>query len=92
MTAPKKRPAHRPPKYPGEQMTQITIRMPVRLKEKLLRLSCGRTGEWVCDRLEKARDRENETKRRDSAEGDGVAVDFRLQYLVMRLQRETRGW
>jgi hypothetical protein len=31
-------------------------------------------------------------KRRDSAEGDGVAVDFRLQYLVMRLQRETRGW
>ena len=61
MSAPKKRPAHRPPKYPGEEMTNLTIRLPVRLKDKLLRLSGGRTGEWVCDRIEKERERENET-------------------------------
>ena len=60
MSGPKqKRPAHRPPKYPGEEMTHLTIRLPVRLKEKLLRVSGGRTGEWVCDRIEKARERES---------------------------------
>lgn len=53
-----KRPAHRPPKYPGEEMTSLTVRLPVRLKGKLLRVSGGRTGEWVCDRIEKARERE----------------------------------
>ena len=53
-----KRPAHRPPKYPGEGMTQLTIRMPVRLKEKLLRVSGGKAGGWVCARIEKARERE----------------------------------
>lgn len=42
-------------------MTNLTIRLPVRLKDKLLRLSGGRTGEWACDRIEKARERENET-------------------------------
>jgi hypothetical protein len=56
-----KRPTHRPPKYPGEEMTHLTIRLPVRLKEKLLRVSGGKTGEWVCDRIEKARERGNET-------------------------------
>ena len=62
MSGPKqKRPAHRPPRYPGEEMTNLTVRLPVRLKEKLLRLSGGRTGEWVCDRIEKARERESET-------------------------------
>jgi hypothetical protein len=59
MTAPKKRPAHRPPKYPGEPMSTLTVRLPVRLKEKVVRLSDGRTGDWVCSRIEKAR--ENET-------------------------------
>lgn len=60
MTGPKqKRPAHRPPKYPGEEMTNLTIRLPVRLKEKLLRVSGGRTGEWVCAKIERVR--ENET-------------------------------
>ncbi len=39
-------------------MTNLTIRLPVRLKEKLMRLSGGRTGEWVCDRIEKARESE----------------------------------
>ena len=61
MKAPKKRPVHRPPKYPGEPMTTLTVRLPVRLKEKVVRLSDGRTGNWVCDRIEKARERENET-------------------------------
>jgi len=42
-------------------MTHLTIRLPVRLKEKLLRVSGGKTGEWVCDRIEKARERESET-------------------------------
>lgn len=42
-------------------MTHLTIRLPVRLKEKLLRLSEGKTGEWVCDRIERAKERENET-------------------------------
>lgn len=59
MSGPKqKRHAHRPQKYPGEEMTNLTIRLPQRLKEKLVRLSQGRTGEWVCDRIEKARERE----------------------------------
>ena len=57
-TLTKKRPAHRPPKYPGEEMTNLTVRLPVRLKGKLLRVSGGRTGEWVCDRIEKARERQ----------------------------------
>lgn len=42
-------------------MTNLTIRLPVRLKEKLMRLSGGRTGEWVCDRIERAKAPENET-------------------------------
>ena len=61
MRGKEKRPAHRPAKYPGEDMTHLTVRLPVRLKAKLLRLSGGRTGEWVCDRIEKARERDNET-------------------------------
>ena len=60
MTA-NKRPAHRPPKYPGEPMTTLTVRLPVRLKKKVVRLSNGRTGNWVCAKIEKARERENET-------------------------------
>lgn len=39
-------------------MTTLTVRLPVRLKEKVVRLSDGRTGDWVCDRIEKARERE----------------------------------
>lgn len=54
-----RRPAHRPAKYPGEPMTTLTVRLPVRLKEKVVRLSGGRTGDWVCAKIEKAR--ENET-------------------------------
>ena len=46
------------PKYPGEEMTTLTVRLPVRLKEKVVRLSDGRTGDWVCERIDKARDRE----------------------------------
>lgn len=61
MSAPEKRPAHRPPKYPGEQMTSLSIRLPVRLREKLARVSGGKAAEWVCARIEKARDGENET-------------------------------
>jgi hypothetical protein len=60
VTAAAKRPAHRPPKYPGEPMSALTVRLPVRLKEKVVRLSNGRTGEWVCAKIEKAR--ENETQ------------------------------
>lgn len=58
MTATKKRPAHRPPKYPGEPMTTLTVRLPVRLKEKVVRLSDGRTGDWVCAKIERARESE----------------------------------
>ncbi len=58
MKAPKKRPAHRPPKYPGEPMTTLTVRLPVRLREKLARISVGKSADWVCDRIEKARERE----------------------------------
>lgn len=48
-----KRPAHRPAKYPDEEMTSITIRMPVRLKEKLRRIAGpGRAAEWVCAKIE----------------------------------------
>ena len=59
MSGPAKRPAHRPPRYPGEEMTNLTVRLPVRLKEKLLRVSGGRTGEWVCDRIDGADDPSN---------------------------------
>jgi len=52
------RPAHRPPKYPGEPMTTLTVRLPVRLKEKLVRLSDGRTGDWVCANIENTRESE----------------------------------
>lgn len=61
MSAKTKRPAHRPPKYPGEPMTTLTVRLPVRLREKLARISGGKSADWVCDRIEKARERENET-------------------------------
>lgn len=53
-----KRPAHRPPKYPGEPMTTVTVRLPVRLKEKLSRLSGGRSGSWICSRVEEAEELE----------------------------------
>ena len=42
-------------------MTNLTIRLPVRLKEKILRLSSGSTGEWVRERIERAKAPENET-------------------------------
>jgi hypothetical protein len=59
MSGPKqKRPAHRPPKYPGEPMTTLSVRLPVRLREKLARISGDRAADWVCDRIEKARERE----------------------------------
>jgi hypothetical protein len=51
-----KRPAHRPPEYPGESMATLTVRLPSRLKEKVVRISNGRTGKWVCERIEKARE------------------------------------
>ena len=51
-----KRPAHRPQTYPGQAMTTLSIRLPVLLKEKLARLSDGRVGEWVRERIERARD------------------------------------
>ena len=40
-------------------MTTLTVRLPVRLKKKVVRLSNGRTGNWVCAKIEKAL--ENET-------------------------------
>ena len=49
-----KRLAHRPPKYPGEPMTTLSVRLPVRLREKLARISGGKAAEWVCARIEKA--------------------------------------
>ena len=58
MTGLKKRPPHRPPKYPGEPMTTLTVRLPVRLREKLARISGGKAAEWVCASIEKARDAE----------------------------------
>ncbi len=57
MTAPK-RPAHRPAKYPGDPMTTLSVRLPVRLREKLTRISDGKAAEWVCARIEKARERD----------------------------------
>lgn len=42
-------------------MTTLSVRLPVRLREKLVRVSGGKSAEWVCDRIEKARERENET-------------------------------
>jgi hypothetical protein len=57
-----KRPAHRPQKYPGEQMTTLSVRLPVRLREKLARISDGKAAEWVCARIEKARDTEPNAK------------------------------
>ena len=54
-----KRPAHRPAKYPGELMTTLSVRLPVRLREKLSRISCGKAAEWVCAKIERAR--ENDT-------------------------------
>ena len=36
-------------------MTTLTVRLPVRLKEKVVRLSEGRTGDWVCAKIERAR-------------------------------------
>lgn len=56
MAGEKKRPAHRPPKYPGEEMTTLSLRLPVRLKEKLARISDGKASDWVCQRIERARD------------------------------------
>lgn len=53
-----KRPAHRPPKYPGEEMATLSLRLPVRLREKLARISGGKAADWICARIEKARDTE----------------------------------
>jgi len=39
-------------------MTTLTVRLPVRLKEKVVRLSDGRTGDWVCAKIERARESE----------------------------------
>ena len=39
-------------------MTTLTVRLTVRLREKLSRISGGKAAEWVCDRIEKARDAE----------------------------------
>ena len=58
MGAAKKRPAHRPAKYPGEEMATLSLRLPVRLKEKLARISDGKAADWICQRIERARDRE----------------------------------
>ena len=51
-----KRPAHRPQRYPGQAMTTLSIRLPLILKEKLARLSDGRVGEWVRERIEREKD------------------------------------
>ena len=72
-----KRPAHRPPKYPGEPMTTLSVRLPVRMKEKLARISGGKAAEWVCARIEKAWDTEPNapvTGRppTEGGEGDGL--------------------
>ena len=58
MSGEKKRPAHRPAKYPGEEMATLSLRLPSRLKEKLARISDGKSADWVCQRIERARDRE----------------------------------
>lgn len=39
-------------------MTTLSVRLPVRLREKLARISGGKAAEWVCSRIEKARDTE----------------------------------
>ena len=39
-------------------MTTLTVRLPVRLREKLARISGGKAAEWVCASIEKARDAE----------------------------------
>lgn len=54
MKAPAKRTAGRPQKWPGEAMTTLTIRIPVRLRAKVDRISGGATAEWVCRRIERA--------------------------------------
>jgi hypothetical protein len=35
-------------------MTSMTIRLPVRLLEKLAAVSGGKKAEWICARIEKA--------------------------------------
>ena len=39
-------------------MATLSVRLPVRLREKLARISDGKTAEWVCARIEKAQDTE----------------------------------
>ena len=51
-----KRPAHRPSKYPGEPMTTLSVRLPARLKEKVLRLGGGQAATWICKVIEKTRE------------------------------------
>jgi len=53
-----KRPAHRPPKYPGEPMATQSFRLPVSLKEKLARISGGKTADWLCARIKKAKEKQ----------------------------------
>jgi len=50
-----KRPAHRPPKYPGEPMATQSFRLPASLKEKLARISGGKAADWLCARIKKAK-------------------------------------
>lgn len=53
-------PAPMQPKSSGEPMTTLTIRIPVRLKRKLAKISgCKKYSEWVCDKIEKAHGEEN---------------------------------
>ena len=51
-----KRPAHRPPKYPGEAMTTMSFRLPERLKSKLHDISDGARADWLCNVIEHAYD------------------------------------
>jgi len=39
-------------------MTTLSVRLPVRLREKLARVSGDRAADWVCARIEKARENE----------------------------------
>jgi predicted DNA-binding protein len=37
-------------------MATLTVRLPSRMKEKVVRISNGRTGKWVREQIEKARE------------------------------------
>lgn len=42
-------------------MTTLSVRLPVHLREKLSRISGGKSAEWVCAKIEKARETERLT-------------------------------